>query len=150
MLEVVDYYFICYTHFMFNLKKEQPIPLLEESFHHDGRGPELQKVIYHNKGMFPKGFEYFNPEDEHIDVNLKHVELLGVEAISMAGEEVHPAPYYCKGSKAAIFRIENSLWKKVFQQIHLQNCNHFQIMFYDEIFDVICKDIKAGKGKLSP
>ena len=37
--------------------------LLEKEFHHDGRGPELQRVIWAHKGVILKGFEYYNPED---------------------------------------------------------------------------------------
>jgi len=130
--------------------KNKVIPILEESFHHDGRGPELQRVIWGLKGVVLKGFEYYNPEDDYDELNIKHLELVKVEAFSQASDEVHGEIFISnvKDSKAAIFRIENSTWLPKFQQIHLSKCAHYQIMFYDEIFDVICQEIKVGKGRL--
>ena len=123
--------------------------LLENEFHHDGRGPELQRVVWAYEGKLLRGFEYYNPEDIYKGKNIKHLELIGVEAYSMAGEEVHGDILATGDSKASIFRIENSSWLKQFNPAHLEECSHYQIMFYDEIYDVICKEIKAGKGRLS-
>ncbi len=124
------------------------ITLLENEFHHDGRGPELQRVIWDSKGIILKGFEYYNPEDNYKEENIKHLELLGVEAYSMSGEEVQGNILATIDSKASIFKIENSTWLKQFKPTHLEKCSHYQIMFYDEIYDVICKEIKAGNGRL--
>ena len=127
----------------------KPIPILEAEFHHDGRGPELQKVVWDYRGQILRGFEYFNPEDEYSGENLRHLALDKVEAYSMASEEVHKLIAANGESKAAIFRIVDSPWKASFQQRHLQDCEHFQIMFYDEIFDVICRGIIPGSGPLN-
>ena len=51
-------------------------PILEAEFHHDGRGPELQRVIW--SSSFPQGFEYFNPEDNSVAENLRHLRLAKV------------------------------------------------------------------------
>ena len=122
--------------------------MLETEFHHDGRGPELQRVVWANEGIILKGFEYYNPEDVYEEDNIKYLELVGVEAYAMAGEEVHGAILATRESKAAIFKVDNSLWLKQFNQTHLEECEHYQLMFYDEVYDVICKDINAGKGRL--
>ena len=125
------------------------IPILEADFHHDGRGPELQKVIWDYRGQILRGFEYFNPEDEYTVDNLRHLVLDKVEVYSMAGEEVHKHIAANGKTRAAIFQIVDSPWKASFQQRHIQDCEHFQIMFYDEIFDVICREITPGKGALN-
>jgi hypothetical protein len=127
----------------------KPIPVLEAEFHHDSRGPELQKVVWDHRGQILRGFEYFNPEDEYSEENLRYLALDKVEAYSMASEEVHKHIAANGESKAAIFRIVDSPWKASFQPRHLQDCEHFQIMFYDEIFDVICRDITSGSGPLN-
>lgn len=126
-----------------------PVPIFEEEFYHDGRGPELQRVIWGYRGQILRGFEYYNPDDEYTPENLRHLEIEKVEAYSMAGEEVHNRIAANGNSKAAILRIADSEWKSTFQQNHLQDCEHFQIMFYDEIFDVICRRIIPGKGPLT-
>ncbi len=120
------------------------IPILENEFYHDGRGPELHRVVWTHNGKMLKGFEYFNPDEK----NIRHLILDDVEAFSMAGEEVHGNILATGKSKAAIFKIENSEWGKQFNPRHLNDCNHYQIMFYDEIYDVICKEIKIGNGRI--
>ena len=123
-------------------------PILEEKFYHDGRGPELITVVWAHKGTVLKGFEYYNPDDEYSEENIKHVDLEKVEAYSMASEEVHGSILASSETKAAIFKIDESEWLKQFNQRHLSNCSHFQIMFYDEIYDLVCESIRIGKGRM--
>lgn len=123
--------------------------LLESEFHHNGRGPELQRVVWAFDGKILQGFEYYNPEDTYEEESIKHLVLVGVEAYSMAVEEVHNNILATRESKASAFRIESSPWLKQYNPAHIEECSHYQIIFYDEIYDVICKEIKAGKGRLS-
>ena len=97
-------------------------PILESDFYHDGRGPELQRVVWKLRGTVLVGFEYFNPDDKYVPDNLRHLVLEGVEAYSMASEEV---------------------------QSHLSECKHYQVMFYDEVFDLVCRGIKSGAGPIN-
>jgi len=130
----------------FNMKTET---LLENEFQYDGRGPALQRAVWFRNGVILKGFEYYNPEDVYDEENIKHLELVGIEAYSMASEEVHGNILATGDSKAAVIKVVNSPWFKQFNPSHLEGCEHYQIMFYDEIYDVICKEIKAGKGRLT-
>ncbi len=124
------------------------LPQFENEFYRDGRGPELNKVVWIREGVILKGFEFFNPDDEYSEKNIKHILLNKVEAFSMAGEEVHGNIFATGKSTAAIFKIEGSDWLKQFNQSHLDNCSHYQIMFYDEIYDIICKSIRIGRGRI--
>jgi len=123
-------------------------PVLENDFYHDGRGPELQNVRWKSNGVILAGFEYYNPDDEYTDGNLKHLKLKGVQVYCMATDEVHANKKATGDSKAAIYEVEDSDWLKSFYPTHLAKCRHYQIMFYDEIYDVICEDISSGCGKL--
>lgn len=124
-------------------------PILEKEFHHDGRGPELQRVIWADEGKILKGFEYYNPEDSYDEENIKNIILEEVEVFSMASDEVHGSIVANRETRAAIHRIVDSEWKKQFNPRHTADCEHYQIMFYDEIYDVICKSIYAGNGRYS-
>ncbi len=128
---------------------EQIKPILIDEFYHDGRGPELRRTIWKENGIILVGFEYYNPDDIYDEEYLKHIKLEKVEAYSMSSDEVHGNILATEKSKAAIFKIQNSKWKKTFNPMHLEDCEHFQIMFYDEIYDVICKSITSGRGKLT-
>ena len=63
--------------------------ILDTHFYHDGRGPELQKVIWGNKGVTLVGFEFYNPDDIYEEKNIKNIELVKVEVFALASEEVH-------------------------------------------------------------
>jgi hypothetical protein len=122
--------------------------ILEDEFHNEGRGPELQRVVWADEGKTLKGFEYYNPEDTYDEEDIKHLEIIGVEACAMAGDEVHGNIHLIEESKASIFKVEDSPWLQQFNPSHLEGCDHYQLEFYDEIYDVICKEIKPGKGRL--
>ena len=50
-------------------------------------------------------------------------------------------------TQAAIHKIVNSDWKNKFSPIHIEDCEHYQIMFYDETYDVLCRKVIANNGK---
>lgn len=49
-------------------------------------------------------------------------------------------------NKAAIVTLGKSDWVKSFAPGHLEKCQHYQIMFYDEYLDVICENIMVNSG----
>ncbi|MDI4668717.1 hypothetical protein MKZ42_11285 [Pseudoalteromonas shioyasakiensis] len=124
-------------------------PILDKHFYHDGRGPELQKVIWQKNGKDLLGFEYFNPDDEYSLANLKHIRLDNVIAYSKATVDVHGCILANTKCVAAIFEVPNSNWLPSLNQNEIAGCKHFQIMFYDEIYDVVCKSVITGKGNLA-
>ena len=126
----------------------KPIPRFENDFYHDGRGPELQKVRWGRNGIILRGFEYYNPDDEHTEGNLRYLRIDKLEVYSMAGEEVHGNILANGKTTASIFEVPKSKWLSSFNQSHLKHCEHYQIMFYDEIYDVICGELLFGQGRL--
>lgn len=66
-------------------------------------------------------------------------------AFAFADEEVH-GNMITPGSQAAIHDLGRSTWLESFNPHHLDDCSHFQIIFYDEVFDVICREIQAATG----
>ena len=95
------------------------------------------------------GFEYFNPDDEYSLANLKHIRLDNVIAYSKATVDVHGCILANTKCVAAIFEVPNSNWLPSLNQNEIAGCKHFQIMFYDEIYDVVCKSVITGKGNLA-
>ena len=123
--------------------------ILNNEFYSDGRGPELQRAVWHQNGVKLVGFEYYNPDVEYNQENLCHLRLIGVEAFSMASDEVHGEILAKSTTNGAIFEVTDSAWLKSLKPAHVTNCKHYQIMFYDESFDIICEEIVPGRGKLT-
>jgi hypothetical protein len=132
------------------MHKNQIKPILTDLFHHDGRGPELQKIHYFNRGIHIQAVEYYNPEDAYDEGHIKTLQFIKPEAFQFTPEEEYG--YGKQGfdwsefNKAGILNLGKTEWYKSFSNIHSSNCNHFQIMFYDEFLDIICEDIKALPG----
>ena len=122
--------------------------ILEDEFHHDGKGPSLERAIWSHGGIILKGFEYYNPEDANLEEKIKNIALIGLEAFSMAVEDVHGNNLITEDSADAIFKIDDSPWLKQFNPAHMDGCSHYQLVFCSEIYDVICRDVKAGSGRL--
>jgi hypothetical protein len=124
-------------------------PILVNQFHHEGRGPELQKVHYGGRGNILVAIDYFNPEDEYTPSNLKHLLFLRSQVFMFTPEEIHnytSGVEWNKLDKAAAVSLGESSWILGFNPQHLSKCEHFQIMFYDQILDVICEGIEAKQG----
>jgi hypothetical protein len=121
-------------------------PILRESFYHDGRGPELKRVHYIGEGVILKAIDYFNPDDEYTPQNLKHLLFLRPQVFMFTPEEVYDYGSEVKWGEygnAAIVCLGKSKWLQSFSPLHLENCLHYQVMFYDEFLDVICEGIEA-------
>ena len=119
----------------------KPIPVLESDFYHDGRGPELERIVFANNGRRLVGFEYINPDEE----GLRHLKVGGLEAYAVATDEVH-GNVVITSSKAAIHNLGKSSWLRSHDPRHLERCSHFQVVFYDEVFDLLCHELSAGDG----
>ena len=127
-----------------------PKPINVELFHHDGRGPELQGVHWGSRGTKIDAIDYFNPDDAHTSENLKHVRFLASQVVEVTPEEVigtDQLPTKLLGSnRAAMFDMGQSAWLLSFSQRHLEQCRHFKLLFYDELFDVICERVECRIG----
>lgn len=127
------------------LKRMEFQPILRESFYHEGRGPELQKIHYvENKVL--KAIDYFNPDDEFTSENLKHLYFIKAQVFMFTPHEVYNYGLGIKWSDynfAAILCLGKSRWLETFAPTHLEKCLHYQIMFYDDFLDVICEGIEA-------
>lgn len=119
------------------------------AFYADGRGPELQRR-WRQDGSVLRAIEYFNPDDVYGDDTLKHVRFVGMQVVQITPEEVidyaELGPRLSASRPAAMFDLGRSAWLRSFSQRHLASCRHFQLMFYDELFDVICEQVTSHSG----
>ena len=104
-----------------------------------GRGASVLKAI-----------EYFNPDDVYEPSNLKHVRLIGVQVVMTTPEEViglgQLGDTVAMSRPASMFDLGRSPWLASFAPRHLGECRHFQLLFYDELVDVICEKVECVDG----
>lgn len=119
--------------------------ILTQEFYRDGRGPELQAVRYANEGRRLQAVEYFNPDVG----NLKHLRFEGVQVWMFTPDEVYNYEMDLTNivpDTAAAFCLGKSDWLQGFAPQHLANCQHFRLVFYDEVLDILCERIIFGAG----
>jgi hypothetical protein len=122
-------------------------PIWVEKFFHDGRGPELQAVHWGRKGTGLRALDYFNPDDAHDDGTLRRVIIHKPQVVMITPEEVinyGPATEaLVKHRPAAMFDLGTSDWLETFSPRHLGACRHYQLFFYDQLFDVIAEGVEC-------
>ena len=125
-------------------------PVYEDLCQRDARGPDLQRVHWGESGMGLLAIDYFNPDDPYEQASLKHVKFSGVQVVMITPEEVINLGTLARAdggrSRAAILDLGRSIWLGSFADRHLARCRHFQLLFYDELFDVICEELECRHG----
>ena len=120
-------------------------PYLIDKFTNDGRGPVLEKVHWAYNGATLRAIDFQNLDDK-----LQYLFFVGVQVFMFTPEEVINyitiSPLWRENRKAGIICLGKSEWLKSFSPRHLDKCNHYQIMFYDELLDVICEGIEVRDG----
>ena len=46
--------------------------------------------------------------------------------------------------------LGRSEWLSTFAPQHLASCRHFQLLFYDELLDIICESLEFADGVFTP
>jgi hypothetical protein len=127
------------------------IPIHASKFYHDGRGPELQRVHWAHSGSVLAAIDYLNPHASGSQ-DLHHVRFSGVQVFMVTPEEVINYSVFGLGDSliahrpAAMFDLGQSAWLQSFAAQHLGRCRHLQLVFYDELFDVVCEDATCHAG----
>lgn len=126
------------------------IPIHVDRFLHDGRGPELQRAHWSKDETSLLAVDYFNPNDSYDAAHLKHVRFVKPQVVMVTPEEVIGGDalgdLLVDYSPAAMFDRGRSAWLRSFSQQHLGKCRHYQLLFYDELFDVIAEDVEVMAG----
>jgi hypothetical protein len=122
-----------------------------ESFYHDGRGPSLIKVHLAPNSAHLLAIDFALPDaksGEH-----QHLRFIKAQAYQFTPEEVenysNSLVDWGSTNKGALVSVGKSAWLKGFSQQHLANCEHYRVMFYDEILDVICEQIVVDLGSFT-
>lgn len=127
-------------------------PIQADEFHHDGRGPELMRVFWSDRGSQIVAIEYYNPEDPYDAEHLRYVRFIKPQVVMCTTEEVIgdlSVAEAMNDGHAAAFDLGKSAWLAGFNQRHLFKCSHYRLMFYDELYDVIAEALEFSRGPFS-
>ncbi len=107
-------------------------------------------MLWNASGTSVRAIEYFNPDWSHADSDLRHVRFVAPQVVQITPEEVigpeQTGTRYIDHRRAAMFDLGRSGWLESFEQAHLENCRHIQMLFYDELIDIICEGVTCGVG----
>jgi hypothetical protein len=128
-----------------------PQPIHLEFFYSDGRGPELARLCWGGRNNVLEAAEFMLPDAESSE-DLRHVRFMRPQVVMITPEEVISytnLDYIAQHRPAAMFNLGKSDWLKSFAQRHLKKCRHYQLLFYDELLDIVTEDVEFGKGKFN-
>jgi hypothetical protein len=124
-------------------------PVHVDFFYHDGRGPELRCIHWAHDGRILVAADYSN-HDDYGERAARHIRFERVQVVQVTAEEVIAygalGAALTKHRPAAMFDLGKSAWLRSFSPRHLEHCRHFQLVFYDELLDVICERVTCHVG----
>lgn len=104
----------------------------------------MDRVYWSTDGRDIKAVDYRNPDDRV----LRHAKFIKAQIVMITPEEVIDAsrldPAFQKG--VGIVNLGKSDWLNSFTPTHLTRCEHYQLLFYDELLDVICEGLEFSDG----
>ena len=125
-------------------------PMHVDAFFHDGRGPEFRELHWDRTGTVLRAVDYFNPPGMREPGGLHHVRFVGLQVAMITPEEVIGAEtlgdLLGRHRPAAMFDRGKSEWFKAFSQKHLGRCHHYQLLFYDQLLEVIAEGVEVYRG----
>jgi len=126
--------------------------LQTDYFRFDGRGPVLERWIHDTDLVMPEP-ELSKHRNSHGSIvgaqhELGWVQFHGCQVIAIVPEEVHSYWHldFVVGTPKAtgVWEIEGSDWLKMFDPRHLDGHKHFVLEFYDQIVEIIARDLIFG------
>jgi hypothetical protein len=155
----------------------KPVPIRTEHFGFDGRGPELIRWLYYSDLLFegtfwpdaPNGIhgaEYRIPPlstgDPLPSTTVAVVDptqcprawvvFHGLQVIQVVPEEVHSywhSTVYEPGTRTGVWEVIGSEWLASFNPRHLANHKHFVLEFYDDLVEVVARELIFGHDEFS-
>ena len=126
---------------------------MPSAFGPDSRGPELERWLVDSDLLFPDSGEGFGPSRGDIagaQIDGGWVVFGGLQVIQIVPEEVHSGWHvemaHGRVTNWNICRVEDSPWLGAFDPRHLHSHHHFIVGFYDEVVEVLCRDLLFGDG----
>ena len=111
-----------------------------DKFGCNGRGPELRRAIWDQSGTTLLAVDYSD-----IDGSRRHVRFQSAQVAMFTPEEV-----IGEAGDGGAADLGRSSWFQSFRQQHLASCRHFQLLFYDELLDIICESVEFADGPFTP
>ena len=124
--------------------------LCGDTFYHDGRGPTLVRVHLADESSHIKAIDYMLPDANSGPEFSRHLLFRRAQAYMFTPEEVEnymtTQSDWSKTDRGALISLGKSSWLSSFSLRHLDRCEHYRAMFYDEFLDIICEGVTSEPG----
>jgi hypothetical protein len=121
-----------------------------KTFFHDGRGPTLVQVHLSSKSSHLEAIDFKVPDSEDSPAPVQHLKFVHAQTFMFTPEEVESYETtqvdWGATGMGAMVSLGKSAWLKSFSPRHLEKCEHYKVMFYDEFLDVICEQVLLEDG----
>lgn len=121
-----------------------------EQFFHDGRGPTLVAVHLAPDSAHLEAVDFKLPDSQDNPAPVQHLRFVKAQTYMFTPEEVEnyrtSAVNWGATNAGSMVSLGKSAWLHSFSPIHLDRCEHYKIMFYDEFLDVLCEQVLIQGG----
>jgi hypothetical protein len=118
-----------------------------DRFYHDGRGPELH---LRGRSASIEAIDYQLPDADGGPQFEFHLGFHRPQAYMFTPEEVvnyaSSNVDWSETGRGALVSLSRSEWLCSFATRHLERCEHYRAMFYDQMLDIICEGITVNSG----
>ena len=118
-------------------------------FYHEGRGSTLVAVHLAGRSARLKAIDFLLPDVESA-TEVHHLRFIKAQTFMFTREEVEDYAVsevdWSKTGRGSLVSVGRSRWMSQFSQQHLGRCEHYRMMFYDELLDVLCEDVLVEGG----
>jgi hypothetical protein len=122
-----------------------------DTFYHDGRrGPSLVRVHLRPGSARIQAIDYDLPGSGESPASQRHLLLQGAQVFMFTSEVVEnyiaSVVDWSRTGRGAMVCLGKSTWLSSFNQQHLERCEHYRAMFYDDFLDIICERVTSESG----
>jgi hypothetical protein len=124
--------------------------LCADTFYHDGRGPTLVHVHLRDRSAHIQAIDYELPGSGGTNELRRHLLFHNAQTYMFTPEEVEDYATskvdWSKTNRGALVSLGKTAWLASFNPHHLERCEHYRAMFYDEFLDIICEGVSSEPG----
>jgi hypothetical protein len=111
------------------------------------------RLIWDTRGTTLLAADYDCPDDHQGGNGIHHIRFRDAQVVQITPDEVAGQQQRFRESALspppASYALGQDGWFRSFNSFHLEGMQHFQLIFYDDVLDVICSGLDCVAGPYS-